>query len=470
MRYATITLPGRCAAIGSALLLTLALAVSGFASPSNKTYTKYVGPPNGFDDTGVLQDALNDCAINHASGCTIRLSSGTYVSKPLAVSNFHGSLIGMGMDVTTIAAFTPLADVWPTLLTFTDGDITVSDMSFQVTAYQPVDPCDPVASGGFCGVYSLVLVTGYNSTNASFQRVAFDGGPGPEWFGAYNLYAGLLYEGVDVGNQNFTGTFKMSGCRITNSSENLRVYGTAEAQVTIGGSLKSGNVFENGVISLAIFDTAHSVIQITDNDVTNPAAYGAAVDLLQSSDYAHDPSLFNVWHNTISVSGDSNTGIAVNDLTHFFLGSPASTVSVSNNTITLQTSQDGTPYDGINLYVGQENFIFNNKISGPGFYGIAAWAVDRCMLIANNFRNVQASIADIGLMTDTPLGAPVPTTNCTVVATSRKDTICDQGVGNLIIGGTVSHCTPPASTVKETMKRKAAAQHDARAFAKPMHH
>ena len=60
-----------------------------------------------------------------------------------------------------------------------DGDITISDMSFKVTAYQPVVPCNPATD--FCGLSALVLITGHTSANASFERVAFDGAAGPDW-------------------------------------------------------------------------------------------------------------------------------------------------------------------------------------------------------------------------------------------------------------------------------------------------
>ena len=97
--------------LGSAVL-TLALTAGGAASAHNHTYTKYIAPPNGVDDTVPLQDALDDCVTNHQSGCTIQLTAGTYLSKPLKVSNFHGALAGKGMDITTIAVLTPLPNEW----------------------------------------------------------------------------------------------------------------------------------------------------------------------------------------------------------------------------------------------------------------------------------------------------------------------------------------------------------------------
>lgn len=459
MRFAKIR-SQRCAGIGSTLLLTLALAATGSASTDNKTYTKKLGPPNGVDDTVALQDALTDCAANHSSGCTIQLTAGTYLSKQLQVNNFHGALVGKGMDVTNIAVLTPLPDEWPTLLTFTDGDVTISDMSFKVTAYQPVVPCNTATD--FCGVYSLVLVTGYTSANASFRRVAFDGGPGPDWgFGTYNLYAGLLFEGVDVGNPNFTGSFRMSGCRSTNSSENMRVYEVADSHVTIGGSPKDGNVFENGVVDVFIPDLARSVVDFSYNTVTNS---GNFVMVLLDQTYVHDPAQFSARHNTLDVGGANNSGIAVVDYGHF-LGAAPSTFVVSNNAITLENSPDGPPYDGIEVNYAQGAIASNNRVSGTASYGIDTLAANRCLLLVNNVQNLNASSADIGLLTDTSDTPNVPTTNCLVVLSSIKDSVENDGTGNIIIGGNNTYASSPAAATKDVMTRKQEMLKGGRAFA-----
>jgi hypothetical protein len=461
MRFATEILSQRCTAIGCALPLMLALAVTGSAYPNNKTYTIKLGPPNGVDDTSTVQDALNNCAANHSSGCTIQFAAGTYVSKPLAVSNFHGALVGKGMDVTNIQVLTPLPDEWPTLLTFTDGDIAVSDMSFKVTAYQPVVPCDSTTD--FCGVYQLVLVTGYTAANASFQRVAFEGAPGNGW-GGYNLYGGVAFEGGDVSNPSLRGNFQMSGCRSQSSSEDLRVWQVTDAQITIGGAPQTGNTFEDAVIAVFIADTARSVVQFSNNTVVTAATYSSAVLLDQSTDYVHDPSIFNVQHNTVHASSDNNSGIEILDLT-YTLGAKASTFVVSNNDVTLVNSPEGLPFDGIDVEFVENALLSNNHISGEGSYGIATWGANRCLLMLNDVRKFTADSADIGLLTDSWDTPNVPTTNCLVVLGSNKDTVENDGTGNIIIGGNNVHANAAGAAPRDAMKRRQAMLKGGRAFA-----
>ena len=453
--------------IGSAVL-TLALTATGAAGTHNHNYTRYVAPPNGFDDTGPLQDALHDCATNHQSGCTIQLTAGTYLSKPLEVSDFHGTVAGKGMDVTTIEALTPFPERWPTLLTFTRGDITISDMSFKVTAYQPVVPCNPATD--FCGLSALVLITGHTSANASFERVAFEGAPGPDWgFGIYNLYAGVLFQGVDWPNQSFGGNFQMSGCRSRNSSENMRAYGVVDSHVTIGGWPKNGNAFENAVIGVFVVDVARSVIQVSDNTLTTAAGespYYGGIWLLQSADYLHDPSQFVVERNSINTAHGDNTGLQFVDETYFFLGAKPSRFWIWKNDVVSDNPSVGD-YGAINTWAAVGAIISENRTSGKQSYGISAYAVDHCLLIANDFRNYDAHHADIGLLTDTEINGDFPTTNSTVILRRSTDTVCDDGVGNVgnvVIGGRKVNCNHAETATMDVTKSKRERLKDERAL------
>jgi hypothetical protein len=94
---------------------------------------------------------------NYPTGCTIQLAAGVYKSQQLFGANFHGTLQGTGMDVTTIEVLAPLevtsnpilegafdvsppslTNKYPMLIIFMAGDITVSDLTFKVSDPNPV--------------------------------------------------------------------------------------------------------------------------------------------------------------------------------------------------------------------------------------------------------------------------------------------------------------------------------------------
>jgi len=168
------------------------LLISGAWASSN--YIVYVGPPNGADDTAICQAALDNCMTSHPTGCTIQLSAGTYLSQQLIAEDFHGSFQGMGMGVTTIEVLAPLVvtvsnenvqnnppsrtNKYPVLLLFTGGEITVSDLTFKVSAYNPTTPW--CYGGAGCGQTWLEAPLGVIGSSASLlvQRVGFEGAPG----------------------------------------------------------------------------------------------------------------------------------------------------------------------------------------------------------------------------------------------------------------------------------------------------
>jgi len=433
------TRPYVCFAIVSALLGTLALLST---TASAGTPTIWVGPPNGTDDTTALQTALNDCMTNYPTGCTIQLSVGTYYTMQLTATNFHGAIAGRGMDVTVIAALTPFPSVL-TLLRFIDSDIAISDMSLKVTAYQPVVPCDP-SDGNFCGLRALVGVYG-TTASASIRRVSFEGGPGPDWgFGAYNLYGGLLFgTGLDSNGQGTKGNLQVSDSRFKNSSENLRAYGSTDSHVTIGGSGAAGNTFENAVISVAVFDSVRSVVDVSHN-TASACGTGACLFILQGQDVQHDPAQFLVQHNTVKAAGDFATGILVADTTHLLPGAKASQIVISNNDVVTSPNS----YDGIQSDVTEGLVVSNNRVSGSGIFAIDTNGDTQCLLHGNNVQNFNPDFVDIGLM--------APTSDCTVVGGSTKDNVYDEGTNDTIVGINNMRGNPPGPAIKQAMQTKQA--------------
>ena len=131
--------------LAGSLVLGLALAAS--VSAPAQTFTVV---PNNSDDTAAIQAAFDNC-VAAGPGCTVQLASGTFHSSQVVVSDFHGTFKGMGKDATILEALPnlivnqdspfwlsqpSLANPWPFLISFVDGDITISDMGFRVTEFQ----------------------------------------------------------------------------------------------------------------------------------------------------------------------------------------------------------------------------------------------------------------------------------------------------------------------------------------------
>jgi hypothetical protein len=112
----------------------------------------HVPPPNGVDDTMEIQAALDEC-VERGPVCTVQLAAGTYFTSQVVVHNFRGVFKGWGRNRTIIEALPNLPvnvppddpnpfttppnttdSLWPDLFIFVDGDVTVSDVMFKISA------------------------------------------------------------------------------------------------------------------------------------------------------------------------------------------------------------------------------------------------------------------------------------------------------------------------------------------------
>jgi hypothetical protein len=117
-----------------AAILYLGFATS-LALPTSAPAVTLRLAPNGVDDTPQLQSALESCA-GAVTPCRIQLERGTFHTRLLLVSNFHGEIRGQGAGVTIVQpvldrylrpSLSPfdapptLSAPYPALLHFTDG-------------------------------------------------------------------------------------------------------------------------------------------------------------------------------------------------------------------------------------------------------------------------------------------------------------------------------------------------------------
>ena len=455
------------------VLVSLILAVA-FPCWAGSDYTIYVGPPSGGDDTAMLQAALDDCMTNHPTGCTIKLSAGTYKSQQLFGEDFHGSLKGRGMDKTVIQVLAPLevtadpivegfwsenppsrANKYPMLVIFMAGDITVSNMTFRVSDYDPVMPwcfdvdCSQTALWGFLGVI------GDTSANLSIERVGFEGGPGPLAWSNHNYDDGPFFLGLS-GDQPLTGTFKVVSSRIRNGEDGLLVWSVRDAHITIGGSPSDGNVVENGALGGAYVDLDHSILEYSYNNMAVGASGGAGVLGWQcATAIPAEPSQFLIQHNTFKAAASWENGVwAVDFGPPMGVGKTADFV-ISDNTVEIASSEADPAWAGIDAVFAVGAVISNNRISGRNvLIGIAAEGSSQCMVLGNNVQHLDALWAPVALVTTDWGWGPMETSYCTVVGGNNKINSYDEGTNNVLTGVNNMQGNPPGPAIKEAMKKK----------------
>lgn len=456
------TQTGLSLALLSAFLgLILLLPTTAVADGS----TISVGPPSGTDDTTVLQAALDNCMTNHPTGCTMQLSAGTYKSQQLIAENFHGTVQGMGMDITTVEVLSPLVvtvsndnvfnlppsrtNKYPMLLIFTGGDITVSDMTFKVTDADPATSwcygsrCDQTWLKGLMGVIG-------SSANLSVQRVGFEGGTGT--LDGQNYDNGPFF----LGGPLLRGTFRVVSSRFRYAENSFEVFGVTDSQIIIGGSPQNGNVFESTLLGGVICDMDHSALTYAYNNVALGASsfYAGLFAIQGCRSVPQQTSQFLVQHNQIHTPGNYADGILIADYGPYFgLGKKADVV-ISDNTMQLSGSDAGPTYAGIESLFTVGAVISNNRISGENaLIGISAEADSHCTMLGNNLQQLQPLFVHLALL-GVKSGFPFNTNNCTVVGGNNEINAYDEGTNDILVGVNNMQGNPPGPAITAAMQNR----------------
>lgn len=442
----------------SLLLVCLAVTVITPTIASASTPTVWVGPPSGADDTANIQSALDQCMTLYPHGCTVQFGVGTYYSQQVIAENFHGAVRGMGMEATVVEVIAPLVvtisdenvadhppsrtNKYPILMTFLAGDITVSDISFKVTAYNATTPWWYGGAGpnqtwmeAFVGVVSLT------TANLLIQRVAFEGAPGTG-DNMWNLNNGPLYWGSTSGP--VTGTFKVVSSRFKDISNSFEVYWILNSQIIIGGSPQDGNVVEDCELGGVVLDADNSVFQYSHNNVQAVTDNGwAGLFIWQGALHMpQKPTQFIVQQNTIAAIGYNQDGIFVFDNGPASGAGKTANLIVTDNTIQMSASEVGPAFSAIQPMYTEGTLILNNRISGAAENGISLWGSTQSAAIGNDLNHFTADPA--GGLGDIYLDPA--TSNDLVVCAEPTDTVVNQGNNNIIIGCQQPAASPEAAT------------------------
>lgn len=429
-----------------ALLLPTSLLAGG--------HTIKVPPPNGVDDTAVIQRALDE-AVAKGPGTTVQLAAGKYLTQQLVTYNFHGTFKGEGKDKTILEALPELLvnipdfclDVrmpngttnrWPSLIIFVDGDIRVSDLVIKITATQGTATTPWLMCGGtYTNLIDVLRFMGQYTTHARVDRIAIEGSPddSPNSWG-YNAWNGVMFAGelphipykFDLDYYFLSGTLAVRGSHFKSLNDGVCVDGFIQnAKVTLGGSPGEGNVTENTNVGFDMEAAENSHFEISYNQTMGNYAGMWIIPWLDPF-VPSKPSQYSIHDNTFATSGPYADGIYLwNDPSNPWIRG-----MIYHNTI---EQKSDFMWAGIGAYNTKGTFLWNNTITGSGAAAIQLGgdeAVDTlCTVLGNHLRGFSADpsfgLAQIHL-------GPATSHNL-VVCASPLDTVLDEGTRNLIIGG-----------------------------------
>jgi len=447
-----------------------------------------VQPPNGTDDTSNIQKALDKC-VQKGPGCTVQLQAGHYLSKQLVEYEFHGTFRGMGEDRTIIQPLPGLAIVpawadtwgmtgfcqpnltdclWPSLITFVDGTIEVSDLAIHVTA-----SCDTATDFGG-GLWSAIYFTGQYPIDVSVDRVSVVGSKDSSpncWFSPYNLGNGVEFAGYLPRSSTWFDEYPISGrWSVRNSTLSTMLWAISpsdeaieNANVTIGGSPGAGNRIEDAGYGIPAETAQNSVFDISYNYASGvtPMMVGDGSRYVPSS-----PSQYFIHDNTFVTTAPGGSwadGILLVDYPNgaswlqtvgLTPGNPYIRAKIWHNTIRVQNPLNA----GIEAWDTVGTVVTGNTITGAGGYdAIGLYGLTKSVISGNNVSDFPAAgagtmpglpnlgVAQIWLAPAVPEAPSPAAAHDLVVCASRHDTVLDEGTSNKIVGCTL--VTAPALTV-----------------------
>jgi hypothetical protein len=336
-----------------------------------------VYPSNG-DDTANIQAAFDAAG----PGDTVQLAAGQFYTNEIFVENFHGKFKGAGEDLTKIDVLRGLDPGAPGvstimgsthIFTFLGGDVRISDLSFDITPYEPAEEWGPPPPDGFWyDLLSAILITG--DINSRIDNIKFTGHEGTALYDpdhplfsvkSYNVRVGVEYGG----GLTVTGRHIITKCEFDSLWLGITAYGLMKSELTI-----KSNLIKGGAIGIINADNGNSKFHISGNYIEANAYAGIWV-----MQFAPDPCQWFITGNTIKPSMLAD-GILLEDYT----GSGSLRAHVSHNKIILDETYG---YGGIWTFGVQRAFFFGNFISGTGSYGIALALTDNCLVLSNCISN-----------------------------------------------------------------------------------
>lgn len=442
--------------------------------------------PTGVDDTQNIKDAFVAAKLA-GDGNTVQLAEGSFIiSEPIMVTDFNGTFKGAGKNLTTIEdadGTFPLINSGPLvgqqgfIVFYLDnndiGNLTISDMTIHVKnkteeaiyfeggAWHNDSNWGLRIHGKCNGLADFA-----NSTmNASVKSIDFIGDLG-DFLSGTSLDMALFITGeyvyVKSGAtllleliEEMSGTIEVTNCSFKNNRLAVNISGTSEAKITVGGSPKNGNSFDNVVGAASFWDVSGANLEISYNKGNNISGWGVYTEQGYSAYLPFDgfgPYLAEfgipdqayvlIEHNDFNVEA---RGIIISDIAAGFGDGKTLNTVVSKNNITINSPW----FAGIIGWDSDDVMVSNNKFNGEGVGVVMGlWGSgghNNWTIQGNNFDNFTPSVAAIWLGPDSY--------HCTVIGGDNAVNVFDQGTDN-ILTGVNNNSNPPGPEIMEAMSMK----------------
>jgi hypothetical protein len=404
--------------------------------------------PNGSDDTQALIDAFEDAKVA-GPGSTVMLSEGTFTIGFIEIHDFDGNFKGSGRSRTKIVNkeelpcdIAWLANKLPALMKFIGGNITVSDLTFQIKDGRPCafSEINDLYMGD---LFSVLIIADYTDdyipVNRSIKTVVKDadfiGGKDDGygfWATEHNTGLGIWY-GPDfawpLSNEPFgNGEYTVKGCYFNYFLDGVEGFGLGHNAVmrvlnnTFTGSLmqlyytaNSGskhyiqnNYFENGMMSDLQIEDIFSEIVFPNIQPDYRTEYHVSGNVFNSTEgitslYLHDVLRIQFTNDDFAMLFDVKDNI-------FNTKAGGIAISSSNNL---------------------DAKIWNNKFRGTGSIGVMIDGDEASGIYCKNNKVIGNNFFDG--FTDASVYLGPFSMNCKVVGVP-SDQVIDLGQNNTIIG------------------------------------
>ena len=332
--------------------------------------------PTYVDDTANIQAALDAAG----PGDTVQLAAGQFYTNEILVEDFCGTFKGTGEDtkIDVLRGLDPSnPGVSPDyltysthLFTFFGGDVHISDLTFEITPYEPAVPWGPSDPPDWYDLLAVILITG--DINSRIENVKFTGHEGtalyPDFHPLFSVKSYNVRVGIEYGGGLTTGgSHVVTNCDFNSLWLGITAWGLMNCELAI-----TSNSIKGGAIGIINAESTYSNFEISGNDIE--ADFLAGIWAMQ---FAPSPCHWLITDNIIKPLMFTD-GILLEDYT----GSGALEAVVSHNEIILDTFWGGMWINGL-----LDAFIYRNFISGTGSYGMGCVFTDDCLILSNRVSN-----------------------------------------------------------------------------------